>query len=109
MKPVAIRGGLPFSFSTDLFLSFGVGLFWAAGRFFGGNCEFIMTTKRADGTISTDPPIDMDPQMSGSYRAAFDTKEAEPGPAFASIRAEAPPAADDIKFTIIANAANPDT
>ena len=33
---------------------------------------------------------------------------AEPGAAFASIRAEGPPAADDIKFTIIANAANPD-
>jgi hypothetical protein len=62
----------------------------------------------ADGTTSTDPPIDMDPQTSGSYRAAFDTKDAEPGAAFASIRAEAPPAADDIKFTIIANAANPD-
>jgi hypothetical protein len=62
----------------------------------------------ADGTISTDPPIDMDPQTDGSYRAEFDTKDAEPGAAFASIRAEAPPAADDIKFTITANAANPD-
>ena len=62
----------------------------------------------ADGTTSTDPPIDMDPQTDGSFSASFDTKDAEPGAAFASIRAEAPPAADDIKFTIIANAANPD-
>jgi hypothetical protein len=62
----------------------------------------------ADGTISTDPPIDMDPQMNGSYRAEFDTKVCEPGAAFASIRAEAPPAADDIKLSIIANEANPD-
>lgn len=62
----------------------------------------------ADGTTSTDPAIDMDPQTDGSYRAEFDTKDAEPGAAFASIRAEAPPAAEDIKFTIIANAANPD-
>ncbi len=50
----------------------------------------------------------MDPQTDGTYRAQFDTKDAEPGAAFASIRAEGPPAADDIKFTIIANAANPD-
>ncbi len=62
----------------------------------------------ADGTTSTDPAIDMDPQTDGTYRAQFDTKDAEPGAAFASIRAEGPPAADDIKFTIIANAANPD-
>ncbi len=63
----------------------------------------------ADGTTYTDdPPIDMDPQTDGSYRAEWDTKDAEPGAAFASIRAEAPPAAEDIKFTIIANAANPD-
>lgn len=60
------------------------------------------------GENTTDAPIDMDPQTDGSYRAAFDTKVAEPGAAFASIRAEAPPAADDIKFTIVANAANPD-
>lgn len=62
----------------------------------------------ADGVTSTDAPIDMDAQTDGSYRAEFDTAVAEPGAAFASIRAEAPPAADDIKFTIIANAANPD-
>ncbi len=60
-------------------------------------------------TVATDdPPIDMDPQTDGSYRAQFDTKDTEPGAAFVSVRAEAPPAADDFKFTIIANAANPD-
>ncbi len=62
----------------------------------------------ADGTIYTDPAIDMEAQTDGSYRAEFNTGVAEPGAAFASIRAEAPAAADDIKFTIIANAANPD-
>ncbi len=62
----------------------------------------------ADGTVSTDAPIDMEAQTDGTYRAEFDTKVAEPGAAFASIRAELPPAADDIKFTITANAANPD-
>jgi hypothetical protein len=60
------------------------------------------------GTVSTDPPIDMDQQTDGSFRAEFDTKVAEPGAAFASIRAEGPAAADDIKFTIVANVANPD-
>ena len=60
-------------------------------------------------TVATsDPAIDMDPQTDGTYRAQFDTKDTEPGAAFASIRAEGPPAADDIKFTIIANNANPD-
>ena len=62
----------------------------------------------ADGTSFSDPPIDMDPQIDGRYRAEFDTKVCEPGAAFASIRAEAPPAADDFKFTIVANEANPD-
>ena len=65
-------------------------------------------TDPPEGPFTTDTPIDMDPQTDGSYRAEWDTKDAEPGAAFASIRAEAPPAADDIKFTIIANAANPD-
>jgi hypothetical protein len=60
------------------------------------------------GENTTDPPINMDPQIDGRYRAEFDTKVCEPGAAFASIRAEAPPAADDIKFTIVANEANPD-
>ena len=71
-------------------------------------CGSISTICMPIGTTSTDPAIDMDPQMDGTYRGQFDTKDAEPGAAFASIRAEAPPAADDIKFTIIANAANPD-
>ncbi len=65
-------------------------------------------TDPPQGPFTTDPAINMDPQIDGTYRAQFDTKVCEPGAAFASIRAEAPPAADDIKFTIVANEANPD-
>ncbi len=73
-----------------------------------GSMKLYLNYPHADGTTSTDPPIDMDPQTDGSYTAEFDTKVAEPGAAFVSVRAEGPPAADDIKFSIIANAANPD-
>ena len=62
----------------------------------------------ADGTTSTDAPIIMDQQTDGSFHGTFDTSVAEPGAAFASVRAENPSAAEDIKFTITANAANPD-
>jgi hypothetical protein len=62
-----------------------------------------------NGASSTDPPILMHQHTDGSFRAAFDTSVAEPGAAFASIRAENPSAADDVAFTIIANAANPDS
>lgn len=73
-----------------------------------GTMQLYLNYVHADGITSTDAPIDMDPQTDGSFKAEFDTKDSEPGAAFASIRAEGPPAADDIKFTIIANAANPD-
>ena len=62
----------------------------------------------ADGTTSTDPAIEMASNTDGTFTAQFDTKICEPGPAFASVRAENPSSADDIKFTITANAANPD-
>lgn len=62
----------------------------------------------ADGTSSTDAPIVMSEQTDGSFHATFDTSVAEPGAAFASIRAVNPSAAEDIKFTIVANVANPD-
>lgn len=61
----------------------------------------------ADGVASTDDHIDMDLQSDGSYKAEFDTGTVKPGPVFASIRAENPTAAADLKFTITANAANP--
>lgn len=60
-----------------------------------------------DGTSSTDVAIEMDVQTDGSYVAEFDTADTSPGAAFASIRAETPAGAQDLKFTIIANAANP--
>lgn len=62
----------------------------------------------ADETTSTDPPIEMAIQTDGSFHASFDTEVCEPGPFFASIRAENPAAAEDIKLTITANPANPD-
>lgn len=62
----------------------------------------------ADGTTSTDVPIDMEQQSDGTFRAEVDTADMNPGAAFASLRAESPAGAEDIKFTITANAANPD-
>lgn len=61
----------------------------------------------ANGITSTDTGIDMDEQSDGTYIAEFDTGNVRPGPVFASIRAENPTAAADLKFTITANAANP--
>lgn len=65
--------------------------------------------KHADGTTTTDPPIDMEMQTDGqTWLGSFDTQTAEDGPAFASIRSIAPGGAEDFKFTITANIANPD-
>lgn len=61
----------------------------------------------ANGVASTDTPTDMDAQTDGTYVAEFATGDVRPGPVFASIRAENPTAAADLKFTITANAANP--
>jgi hypothetical protein len=56
-----------------------------------------------------DPPIDMEMQTDGvTWLASFDTAAAEEGAAFASIRATAPGGAEDFKFSITANIANPD-
>jgi hypothetical protein len=63
----------------------------------------------ANGTSSIDPPIDMEMQTDGlTWLASFDTAIAEEGAAFASIRAIAPGGAEDFKFSITANIANPD-
>lgn len=60
------------------------------------------------GTASTDSPIDMDQSTDGVYEAEFDTKVADAGDAYASVRSTSPAGAEDIKFKIIANPANPD-
>jgi hypothetical protein len=46
-------------------------------------------------------------QTDGTWKADFDTADTKPGAAFASLRAFNPPGAEDIKFTIVANPANP--
>jgi hypothetical protein len=56
---------------------------------------------------STDEPINMLMQTGGTWKADFDTADTKPGAAFASLRATNPPGAEDIKFTIVANPANP--
>src|SRR5215831_19300025 len=56
---------------------------------------------------STDPAIAMTEITGGIWEAQFDTKVCFPGAAFASVRASNPAFAQDIKFTITANAANP--
>ncbi len=61
----------------------------------------------ADGTTSTDT-MTMEQQSDGTWFAEFDTADAEPGALFVSFRASNPAAAYDEKFTITANAANPD-
>ncbi len=61
----------------------------------------------ADGTTSTDT-VTMADQNDGTWLAEFDTSVAEPGALFVSVQAEAPSAGQDEKFTIVANAANPD-
>jgi len=56
-----------------------------------------------------DPPIPMELQSDGeTWLASFDTQYAEPGAAFASIRSVGPGGAQDFKFSIIANVANPE-
>ncbi len=61
----------------------------------------------ANGTASTDT-VTMDHQTGGEWQAEFDTSVALPGPLFVSLQAEGPTAAQDEKFSIVANAANPD-
>lgn len=64
--------------------------------------------KHSDGTTSTDPAINMDPDTLGQYVAEFDSKVAEPGALFWSIRTTVPASAQDGKITLVANAANPE-
>ncbi len=61
----------------------------------------------ADGTASTDT-VTMEMETAGIWQAEFDTSDAMPGPLFVSLQAEGPTAAQDEKFSIVANAANPD-
>lgn len=69
--------------------------------------KLFLNYKHTDtGATSTDE-IEMDMLTDGTWKGEFDTRVCDPGTVFASIRALAPPAADDIKFTITANAANP--
>ncbi len=70
--------------------------------------KLYLNYKHADGTTTTDAPIDMSQATGGTYETAFDTKVCEPAPLFWSIRTTAPPAAADGKIQIIANNANPD-
>jgi hypothetical protein len=64
--------------------------------------------KHANGTISTDSPIDMTLITAGMYETAFDSKVCEPSTLFWSIRTVSPSSAQDGKISIVANAANPD-
>ncbi len=61
----------------------------------------------ADGSSSTDT-VTMTDQNDGTWLGEFDTSAAEPGALFVSLRATSPGAAEDIKYTIVANSANPD-
>ncbi len=61
----------------------------------------------ANGVSSTDT-VTMEQQTDGSWVAEFDTADAEPGALFVSFRATNPAGAEDMKFSITANAANPD-
>ena len=63
--------------------------------------------KHSDGTISTDAPTDMDEVTDGTFEAEFNTNVCMPGTLFVSVRSTNPGAAEDLKFNIIANAANP--
>ena len=63
----------------------------------------------ANGTTSTDE-VEMELQTGGgTWQAEFDTSVvgAQGGPLFVSLQAEGPSAAQDEKFTIVANNANP--
>jgi hypothetical protein len=70
--------------------------------------ELYLNYKHADGTTKTDPPIAMERQTDGSWLGSFDTQIAEDGAGFASIRSVGPGGAEDFKFSIVANVANPD-
>jgi hypothetical protein len=69
--------------------------------------QLYLNYPHSDGTTSTDEPIEMQVQTDGTWKADFDTADTKPGAAFASLRAFNPPGAEDIKFTIVANPANP--
>lgn len=60
----------------------------------------------ADGTASTDE-MEMVDQNDGTWAADFDTSSTLVGPLFCSLQATNPDAAEDLKFSIVANAANP--
>jgi hypothetical protein len=65
--------------------------------------------KHANGTVSTDPAIDMEMQPDGlTWLGSFDSAFAQPGAVFGSIRAELPGLATDFKLQIVSNEANPD-
>lgn len=70
--------------------------------------KLYLNYKHADGTVTTDAPLDMAAETSGVFSSMFDTASCEPGPLFWSIRTASPASAADGKITIIANAANPE-
>jgi hypothetical protein len=70
--------------------------------------KLYLNYKHADGTITTDAPINMISVTSGVYEVAFDSKVCEPSTLFWSIRTVNPPSAQDGKISIVANSANPD-
>jgi len=73
------------------------------------NMKLYLNYVHSNNLSSTDPPIDMEMQTDGvTWLASFDTAIAEEGAACASIRATAPGGAEDFKFSITANIANPD-
>jgi hypothetical protein len=61
----------------------------------------------ADGVTKTDDPLYMVQQTDGVWKAEFDTSHCVGGLVQASIRSSEPPSANDLKFSIVANAANP--
>ncbi len=61
----------------------------------------------ADGTSSTETVV-MDQNTDGTWEADFDTSVSKPGALFVSVQAEGPSAAEDLKFSIVANSANLD-
>lgn len=71
------------------------------------NVVLYLNYPHADGTSSTDT-VTMTDQNDGTWLAEFDTSAAEPGALFVSLRAISPTAAEDLKYMIIANTANPD-
>ena len=58
------------------------------------------------GGATSDETIVMEANSDGTWEAEFDTSVARPGALFVSIQAEGPSAAEDLKYSIVANAAN---